>query len=106
MATCFVGSVENETAARHPTGAPGIHHSQPIVRWTLGLLLTVGAQSFAYAAELPGAPADETERAWYATFMTRFNARVGPSFHVDPELVAKVSRAWDGMVERLRSRGG
>jgi hypothetical protein len=57
------------------------------------------------AAQVPGAPSDEGERAWYTSFMTRFHARVLPSFRVDSELESKLTRAWDGMVERLVARG-
>ncbi|HXT22300.1 MAG TPA: hypothetical protein VN923_16215, partial [Thermoanaerobaculia bacterium] len=58
------------------------------------------------ASQIPGLPTDEQERAWYTTFMARFNARVTPSLRVDPELEARVARVWDSMVLRLTGGKG
>jgi hypothetical protein len=52
---------------------------------------------------VPGSD-DASERAWYTSFMARFNARVAPSFRIDAELEAKLTRAWNGMVRRLEGR--
>src|SRR6185436_4703669 len=72
----------------------------------VGLLLTAGLIPCVRAAEMPGIPTDATERAWYTAFMTRFNARVVPSFRVAPELEAKVARVWDSMVMRVTGGKG
>jgi hypothetical protein len=55
-------------------------------------------------AQVPGMPADETQRAWYTTFMARLGARVVPSLSGDAELEARVSGVWKAMV--LRMTGG
>ena len=63
--------------------------------------LMAGALVPASYAEVPGAPTDAAERVWYTSFMTRFNARVRPSFSVDPEIQSRVVRVWDAMVMRV-----
>jgi hypothetical protein len=73
---------------------------------TLACVLCVAVPLASRAAQLPGMPTDESERAWYTAFMARFNARVVPSFHVNPELEAKLSRTWDSMVQRLTGGKG
>jgi hypothetical protein len=88
--------------ASDPRSLPS--HRHPTGRACLVSLLGWGLAAAA-AAQVPGAPSDEGERAWYTSFMARFHARVLPSFQVDGELESKLTRAWDGMVERLVARG-
>jgi hypothetical protein len=64
------------------------------------MLLVIGLEPAAFA-QVPGMPEDESDRAWYTSFMTRFNARVVPSFRLDPDLQSRVARAWDAMMLRL-----
>jgi len=51
-------------------------------------------------------PTDASDRAWYTTFMTRFNARVAPSFHVDAALEARVAHVWNDMIQRIAGGRG
>jgi len=95
-------SAEREKAARRsPVSSHSRRHRTLVARCTLGLLLSAGLVPCLRASQVPGLPTDEAERAWYTTFMARFNARVTPSFRVDPELEARVARVWDSMVQRL-----
>ncbi|HET9765764.1 MAG TPA: hypothetical protein VFS60_02885 [Thermoanaerobaculia bacterium] len=100
-------SAEHERAARRSRFPSTTRHHRLLgIRCAVGLLLIAGFVSGARAAQVPGLPTDEAERAWYTTFMTRFNARVTPSFRVDAELEGKVGRLWDAMVLRLRGGKG
>jgi hypothetical protein len=101
MAPASVFATLGETVAR-----PAAKPSTPARHRDLA---RCAAASFALAvalvptavAQVPGMPSDETERAWYTTFMTRFNARVLPSFSIDPETQSRVEGIWDAMVLRL-----
>jgi len=107
MATLPDFSAEHErTARRSRFPSTTRHHRHLGSCCVVGLLLTAGLVAGAGAAQVPGLPTDEAERAWYTTFMARVNARVVPSFRVDPELEAKVGRLWDAMVLRLRGGKG
>lgn len=107
MATLPGFCAEREKAARRSPVPSGLHRHRILgARCAVGLLLTVGLIPSVRAAQMPGMPTDATERAWYTTFMTRFNARVIPSFRIDPELEAKVVRVWEGMVMRLTGGKG
>jgi hypothetical protein len=77
-----------------------LHHPELCHRVAAGLVLALALAPAAHG-QVPGMPSDERDRAWYTSFMARFNARVVPSFRVDPELHSRVSQAWDAMVLRL-----
>jgi hypothetical protein len=99
MVTASVVAVESETTA----GAAPFRDTAcaPVVDVAAAVALLLLLTSPCLAATLPGVPTDAAERAWYTTFMTRFNARVAPSFRIDPDLEAKVARVWDDMVQRF-----
>jgi hypothetical protein len=99
-------SAEVEAVApRSPS--PRRPHHPAILGLGCAVSLTLAACLLpAQAAQLPGIPSDETERAWYTAFMARFNARVIPSFGIDAELATRVSSAWDAMVLRLTGGKG
>jgi hypothetical protein len=100
-------SAEREKAARRsPVPSKSRRHQTLVARFAVGLLLTAGLIPCLRASQIPGLPTDEGERAWYTAFMARFNARVTPSFRVDPELEARVARVWDSMVARLNGGKG
>ncbi len=99
-------SAESGPAARRSPFGSAPHHPRILgLCCAVGLLLAAGIVP-TFAAQMPGIPNDETERAWYTAFMARFNARVIPSFHVDAELATRVSHAWDAMVLRLTGGKG
>ena len=110
MATLPGFSAEREKAARRSPVPSALNRHRILgARCAVGLLLTAGLIPCLRAAEvvrMPGLPTDATERAWYTAFMTRFTARVVPSFRVDPELEAKVASLWDSMVMRLTGGKG
>jgi len=107
MATLPGFSAEREKAARR-SRFPSCrrHHRTLVARCAVGLLLAAAFAPCLRASQIPGLPSDEKERAWFTTFMARFNARVIPSFKVDPDLEARVARVWDSMVLRLHGGKG
>ena len=106
MATASGFANESETAARAASALPSTHSEHPprFGHCLAACLVVAAAAAPAAVAQVPGMPADENERAWYTSFMTRFNARVLPSFSVDPDAQSRVARAWNAMV--LRVAGG
>jgi hypothetical protein len=105
MATATVIAAPSETAARTASSpSPHSQHTPLPVRCLAASCLLAAALASAAAAQVPGMPADEKERAWYTSFMARFNARVLPSFRVDPEVQSRVAKVWEAMV--LRVTGG
>src|SRR6185503_1229141 len=106
MATSLRISAGLETVAGRSPSACRPHHPRILgLCCAVGVLLAADVHP-ARAAQLPGLPSDETDRAWYTAFMARFTARVVPSFRVDGELATKVSHAWDAMVSRLTGGKG
>lgn len=102
MATVPVIAERSETAARSACPLPPATSRQVGPGTCLATALVVASVFVpALGAQVPGLPEDEGERAWYTAFMTRFNARVLPSFRVDPEIQARVARVWDAMVLRV-----
>ena len=100
MATVPVIAGRSETALRSTRLLPPAtshHHPRSGACLATALLLATAFVP-ALGAQVPGLPEDEGERAWYMTFMSRFNARVLPSFRVDPEIQSRVARVWDAMV--------
>jgi hypothetical protein len=105
MATTSVFAKKSETA-NGPARSPIIRQaSMPALLRACVAALPLCALGTAAAAQVPGMPEDAGERVWYTTFMTRFNARVLPSFRVDSDLESRLSRAWDAMVERMIAGG-
>lgn len=106
MATASVSARESETAVRRfPLSSARI----PVVvaRLVPAVVLIAALDSPCDAATpIPGMPTDAAERAWYTTFMTRFNARVVPSFQIDRDLEARVAQVWDQMVQRIAGGRG
>jgi hypothetical protein len=104
MATVSEFATRSETASR-PASSPfePTHHLRhpELCRRLAACVLLAATLAPAASAQVPGIPSDEEERAWYLSFMKRFNARVTPSFRVDPEVHSRVARAWDAMVLRL-----
>ena len=75
------------------------HRLATPLRLAAGMLLLASAASA--QPQVPATAGDDSDRAWHTSFMTRFNARVLPSFRIDAELQSRLIRAWDGMVMRL-----
>jgi len=107
MATASIFARESETAVRRTPLSSARIPVLAVPRLVPAIVLMAVLDSpCGAAAAVPGMPADATERAWYTTFMTRFNARVVPSFEVDPGLEAKVAHVWDEMVRRIAGGRG
>lgn len=95
----------SEAAPRCASAPLRAHRSPPLlVRFAGALALGLTASGAVAQPGLPAGAGDEADRAWHTAFMARFNARVLPSFYVDPELQARLVSAWDGMVSRLGGR--
>jgi hypothetical protein len=106
MPTAFRLSAETGHVARRSPFGSAPHHPRLLgLCCAVSLLLAAGLAP-AFAAQMPGLPSDETERAWHTAFRARFNARVTPSLRIDADLAARVSHAWDTMVLRLTGGKG
>lgn len=74
MPTTLRLSAESGPAARRSPFGSAPHHPRILGLCCAVSLLLAGGLVPAFAAQLPGLPSDETERAWYTAFMARFNA--------------------------------
>lgn len=103
MATYRVFAQESATAVRPAATSPAApsHRLLSPGRRAAACCLVAAALAPAAVAQVPGMPSEEGDRAWYTAFMTRFNARVLPSFRVDPEVQSRVKRVWEAMLARI-----